>query len=70
MMLTENSSGDTRRDFMKKAAYVVPVVLSVSVALVEARAASHEMQSGGKGDAPTRGARDGEREQRRTDREK
>ncbi len=70
-MLTENGSGDTRRDFMKKAAYMVPAVLSVSVALVEARAGSHdETQMGGKGEAPDRGARDGEREQRRTDREK
>jgi len=32
----------SRRDFLKKTAYVVPVVLSLNLALVEARAASPE----------------------------
>jgi len=31
----------SRRDFLKKTAYVVPVVLSLNLALVEARAASN-----------------------------
>jgi hypothetical protein len=33
---------DSRREFLKKSAYVVPVVLTLNLALVEARAASNE----------------------------
>ena len=45
-----------RRDFIKKAAYVVPTIMSVNVALVSARAGSGEpMQMGAKGVAPSRG---------------
>jgi hypothetical protein len=68
-MLTDHENSDTRREFIKKAAYVVPAVLSVSVALVTARAGS-DTRMGGKGVAPESGARDGERQQRRTDRDK
>jgi len=68
-MWTDNESSGTRREFIKKAAYVVPAVLSVNVALVTARAGSPEAMSG-KGESPMRGARDGERQQRRTDRDK
>ena len=64
------TGADTRRGFIKKAAYVVPAVLSVNVALVSARAGSHEMQMGVKGESPDRGARVGERPSRRTDRDK
>jgi len=61
-----------RRDFMKKAAYVVPAVLSMNIAIVEARAGSGEPEllQRRKGKAPERGARDGGRTERRTDREK
>jgi hypothetical protein len=72
-MLTDHENGDTRREFIKKAAYVVPAVLSVNVALVTARAGSHDIdpRTGGKGETSQRGARDGvERNQRRTDRDK
>ena len=69
-MSTENESVGNRRDFLKKAAYVVPAVLSVNVALVAARAGSDEKQMGGKGSSYERGARDGERNQRQTDRDK
>ena len=75
-MLTErerdqNESG-TRRDFMKKAAYVVPAVMSVNVALVAARAGSNmdPEQLGRKGEAPSREGRDYTRDERRTDRDK
>ena len=66
----EKSETGTRRDFIKKAAYVVPAVLSVNVALVAARAGSHEMQMGGKGESPSRAERATARPMRRTDREK
>lgn len=69
-MSTQQEESGTRREFIKKAAYVVPAVLSVNVALVAARAGSHEMQMGGKGEAPSREGRDYTREQRRTDRDK
>ena len=36
-MFTES---DSRREFIKKSAYIVPAVLSLNVALVEARAGS------------------------------
>lgn len=39
-MVTNN--GDSRREFLKKSAYVVPAVLTLNLALVEARAASNE----------------------------
>jgi hypothetical protein len=68
-MATDHDSG-TRRDFIKKAAYVVPAVLSVNVALVAARAGSHEAGMPNKGEDPGRGMRSGERMERRTDREK
>lgn len=35
---------DSRRDFIKKAAYVVPAVLSLNLALAEARAGSNKKQ--------------------------
>jgi len=35
------NDGDSRRDFLKKTAYVVPAVLTLNLALVEARAASN-----------------------------
>jgi hypothetical protein len=47
----------SRREFIKKAAYAVPAILSVNVALVAARAASHEMEEGGKGGSTPRGQR-------------
>ena len=65
--MPELDRSGNRRDFIKKAAYVVPAVMSVSVALVSARAGSNEvMTMGAKGVAPQRGARDGERVQRRS----
>jgi hypothetical protein len=39
----DSEHGDSRRDFMKKGAYVVPAVLTLNLALVEARAASGEI---------------------------
>lgn len=33
---------DSRREFLKKGAYVLPAVLTLNLALVEARAASNE----------------------------
>ena len=60
--LTRN---DSRRDFIKKAAYVVPAILSLNVALVAARAGS-PMQEGGKGGAPARGQRPDGTPQRRS----
>jgi hypothetical protein len=62
----------TRRDFVKKAAYVVPTILSMHVALVEARAGSGNAQMGGTGESSPRGVREQsppERDARRTDRE-
>ena len=69
--MSTNRENETRRDFIKKAAYVVPAVLSVNVALVEARAGSPPpMEKGAPGQAPMREGRNYEREQRRTDRDK
>ena len=68
--MSEEYRSGNRRDFIKKAAYVVPAVMSVNVALVSARAGSHQMGMGAKGEAPSRGARDGERAERRADRAK
>jgi hypothetical protein len=39
-MVTKNDA--SRREFLKTSAYVVPAVLTLNLALVEARAASHE----------------------------
>jgi hypothetical protein len=36
------NDGDSRREFLRKSAYVVPAVLTLNLALVEARAASNE----------------------------
>jgi len=63
---------ESRRDFVKKAVYIVPAVLSINIALVEARAGSHDMQMGGAGGASPRGTRKASepgRDARRTDRE-
>ena len=61
-MLTES---DSRREFIKKSAYVVPIILSLNVALVEARAASMP-ENQGRGDPPPRGNRGGGRPSRPT----
>lgn len=53
-MLTAN---DSRREFLKKSAYVVPTILSLNVALVEARASSMPDPNMGKGGSPPRGQR-------------
>ncbi len=68
--MPELDRSGNRRDFIKKAAYVVPAVMSVSVALVSARAGSHDPVRHAKGTAIQRGARDGERAQRRSNRGK
>jgi hypothetical protein len=63
-MATDYGTG-TRRDFIKKAAYVVPAVLSVNVALVTAASGS-EPGMPNKGEDPGRGMRTGERMPRRS----
>jgi len=69
--MPELDRSGNRRDFIKKAAYVVPAVMSVSVALVSARAGSHDATAHARGTAIQRGARDGgERAQRRSNRGK
>ena len=62
----------SRRDFVKKAVYVVPAILSMQVALVEARAGSDDVEQGGMGGSSPRGERkksSPQRPSRRTDRE-
>jgi hypothetical protein len=60
-----------RRDFLRKTAYVVPAIMSVNVALASARAGSLDpIQQRAKGASTNRGSRDGERVERRSDREK
>ena len=68
--MSEYDGNGNRRDFLKKAAYVVPAVLSVNVALVSARAGSHDHRMGAKGEAPRSGARDGRDSGRQLGREK
>ena len=53
-MLSDN---DSRRDFLKKSVYVVPTILSLKVALVEARAASMPSNQG-RGESPPTGERE------------
>ena len=63
---------ESRRDFVKKAVYVVPTILSMNVALVAARAGSDDAEQGGMGGSSPRGTRTGsspQRPSRRTDRE-
>jgi hypothetical protein len=55
--MTMKRNSDSRRQFLKKSAYVVPAILSLNVALVEARAASMD-EDRGRGRSGPRGQRD------------
>ena len=48
---------DSRREFLRKSVYVVPTILSLNVALVEARAASMPANQG-RGQRPPQGERE------------
>ena len=62
--MSEQYESGNRRDFIKKAAYVVPAVMSVNVALATARAGSHDHKMGAKGAEVRQGARNGARPER------
>jgi hypothetical protein len=69
--MSELFGSGNRRDFLKKAAYVVPTIMSVNVALVSARAGSLDpVQQRAKGESTNRGSRDGVREGSRASRGK
>ena len=51
------SGSDSRREFLTKSVYIVPTILSLNVALVEARAASMPPNRG-RGRGPHRGPRE------------
>ncbi len=46
------TGSDSRRDFIKKSVYVVPMIFSLNVALVEASSASMPPNQGRGGDPP------------------
>ena len=51
---------DSRRGFLKKSVYVVPAIVTLNVALVEARAGSDMSPEPFRGGDMPRGQRDGE----------
>lgn len=51
------TGSDSRRGFLKKSVYVVPTILTLKLALVEARAASMPPNQG-RGDSPPQGHRE------------
>jgi hypothetical protein len=58
-MHSNGESGESRREFLRKGAYVVPAVLTLSVTLVEARAGSMDIgPNQGRGEDPSQELRE------------